>query len=70
MVCTTRKWKQYIGNIARMLRLKKIPRVHFKQSYFIFLFMSMTLEYLMKKFYNFIRQIDEKRDVLLWKIKK
>ena len=28
MVCTTRKWKQYIGNIARMLRLKKIPRVH------------------------------------------
>ena len=30
MVCTTRKWKQYIGNIARMLRLEKIPRVHYK----------------------------------------
>ena len=29
MVCTTRKWKQYIGNVARMLRLKKIPRVHY-----------------------------------------
>jgi hypothetical protein len=28
MVCTTRKWKQYIGNVAGMLRLKKIPRVH------------------------------------------
>ena len=25
---TTRKWKQYIGNVAGMLRLKKIPRVH------------------------------------------
>ena len=27
-MCATRKWKQHIGNIARIIRLKKIPRVH------------------------------------------
>ena len=27
-VCTTRKWKQYIGNPAEMTRFEKIPRVH------------------------------------------
>jgi len=29
-VCTTRKWKQYIGNAAEMTRFEKIPRVHCK----------------------------------------
>ena len=29
MVCTTRKWKQYIGNAAEMTRFEKIPRVHY-----------------------------------------
>ena len=28
VVCTTRKWKQYIGNAAEMARFKKILRVH------------------------------------------
>ncbi len=27
-MCTAKKWKQHIGNIARIIRLKKIPRVH------------------------------------------
>ncbi|WP_418966426.1 hypothetical protein [Butyribacter intestini] len=28
-MCTTRKWKQYIGNAAEMTRFEKIPRVHY-----------------------------------------
>ena len=28
VVCTTRKWKQYIGKASKMTRFEKIPRVH------------------------------------------
>ena len=54
MVCTTRKWKQYIGNIARMLRLKKIPRVHYNVMGEINMQIQLSEHFTFKKLLRFV----------------